>query len=78
MEDLLFISSDLLSAPIVMAIKVNTTSAAGGGKDKVKSVGIAFADTSIRQLGVADFVDNDLFSNTEVRFLLPWWYLGAH
>ncbi|PBK98891.1 DNA mismatch repair protein [Armillaria gallica] len=64
-EDLLFISSDLLSAPIVMAIKVNNTSAAGGGKDKVKSVGIAFADTSIRQLGVADFVDNDLFSNTE-------------
>ncbi|KAK0457398.1 muts domain V-domain-containing protein [Desarmillaria tabescens] len=64
-EDLLFVSSDLLSAPIVMAIKVNTTSAAGGGKDKVKSVGIAFADTSIRQLGVADFVDNDLFSNTE-------------
>ncbi|KAK0203192.1 muts domain V-domain-containing protein [Desarmillaria ectypa] len=64
-EDLLFVSSDLLSAPIVMAIKVSTTSAAGGGKDKVKSVGIAFADTSIRQLGVADFVDNDLFSNTE-------------
>ncbi|KAG7443335.1 DNA mismatch repair protein [Guyanagaster necrorhizus] len=64
-EDLLFVSSDLLSAPIVMAIKVNTTSATGGGKDKVKSVGIAFADTSIRELGVADFVDNDLFSNTE-------------
>ncbi|KAJ7598643.1 DNA mismatch repair protein [Mycena floridula] len=64
-EDLLFTTTDLLSAPIVMAIKVNSAPAVAGSKTKVKSVGIAFADTSVRALGVADFVDNDLFSNTE-------------
>jgi len=67
-EDLLFVNSDLLSAPIVMAIKV-TSSSVGPDKTKTKAVGIAFADTSVRELGVADFVDNDLFSNTEVRWL---------
>ncbi|KAF8922254.1 muts domain V-domain-containing protein [Mucidula mucida] len=64
-EDLLFVSSDLLAAPIVMAIKIANSTIAGGSKDKSKSVGVAFADTSARSLGVADFVDNDLFSNTE-------------
>ncbi|THV05363.1 DNA mismatch repair protein [Dendrothele bispora CBS 962.96] len=64
-EDLLFVNDDILSAPIVMAIKIATTSAAAGDKTRVKTVGIAFADTSVRELGVADFVDNDLFSNTE-------------
>jgi len=49
-----------------MAIKIASTAAAAGDKAKVKTVGIAFADTSVRELGVADFVDNDLFSNTEV------------
>lgn len=49
-----------------MAIKVNSAPAAAGTKTKLKSVGIAFADTSVRELGVADFVDDDLFSNTEV------------
>ncbi|KAF8067657.1 DNA mismatch repair protein [Lyophyllum atratum] len=62
-EDLLFGNSDILSAPIVMAIKLASAPAASGAK--MKTVGVAFADTSVRQLGVADFVDNDLFSNTE-------------
>ena len=57
-----------MSAPIVMAIKVASVPTAPGGSSNVRSktVGIAFADTSSRELGVADFVDNDLFSNTEV------------
>jgi DNA mismatch repair protein MSH2 len=50
-----------------MAIKTASTSISAGDKAKTKSVGIAFADTSKRQLGVSDFVDNDLFSNTEVH-----------
>lgn len=50
-----------------MAIKVATSTIAAGDKTKTKAVGVAFADTSVRELGVADFVDNDLFSNTEVR-----------
>ncbi|KAK1226170.1 MSH2 protein [Marasmius sp. AFHP31] len=63
-EDMLFSNSDLTTAPVVMAIKVSSTPALTG-KAKTKTVGIAFADTSVRELGVADFVDNDLFSNTE-------------
>jgi hypothetical protein len=68
-EDLLFVNSDLLSAPIVMAITMSTSPIAKGDKARNKTVGIAFADTSVCELGVADFVDNDLFSNTEVRSL---------
>ncbi|KAJ7652226.1 DNA mismatch repair protein [Mycena rosella] len=60
-EDLLFGSgSDLLTPPVVMAIKVASSAAAKG-----KTLGVAFADPSVRELGVADFVDNDLFSNME-------------
>ncbi|KAN0086029.1 MutS domain V domain containing protein [Tylopilus felleus] len=62
-EDLLFTNSDVLSAPIVVAIKI--ASAASGEKAKTKTVSIAYADTSVREIGAAEFVDNDLFSNTE-------------
>lgn len=75
-EELLFGSTDIASAPIVMAIKIAST---GGtaitSKAKTKTVGVAFADTSVRELGVADFVDNDLFSNVEVRWLEEMLYL---
>jgi DNA mismatch repair protein MSH2 len=63
-EDLLFANSDVLSAPIVIAIKIASTS--GAEKAKSKTVSLAYADTSVRELGAAEFVDNDLFSNTEV------------
>ena len=63
-EDLLFDNSDHLTAPIVMAIKIaNSTSNAGASR----VVGVAFADTTSRELGVSDFIDNDIFSNLEVR-----------
>lgn len=45
---------------IVMSLKVAT-------KDGSRTVGAAFADVTSRSLGVAEFADNDLFSNTEVR-----------
>ncbi|TFY67631.1 hypothetical protein EVG20_g3870 [Dentipellis fragilis] len=66
-EDLLFSDTDVLTAPMVMAIKIASTPTVPGApsKDKNKTVGIAFADASTRELGVSDFVDNDLFSNTE-------------
>ncbi|KAJ6578594.1 DNA mismatch repair protein [Mycena sp. CBHHK59/15] len=66
-EELLFGSgSDLLVAPVVMAIKIASSSAVpGNSKAKLKTIGVAFADTNARELGVADFADNDLFSNTE-------------
>ncbi|KAJ4001111.1 muts domain V-domain-containing protein [Lentinula boryana] len=64
-EDLLFVDTDLTTAPIVMAIKIASVAASSGDKARLKTIGIAFADTSVRELGVADFADNDLFSNTE-------------
>lgn len=60
-EDLIFVNTDLTSAPVVMAVKLAM-------KDKARLVGVAFADASIREIGIAEFVDNDLFSNTEVCF----------
>lgn len=68
---MLFGNIDITSAPVVLAIKVANTPVAPGSVSKVKTktVGVAFADTSVRELGVADFVDNELFSNTEVRTL---------
>ncbi|KAH0834904.1 DNA mismatch repair protein [Lanmaoa asiatica] len=62
-EDLLFANSDVLSPPIVVAIRI--ASAASGEKTKTKNVSIAYADTSVREIGAAEFADNDLFSNTE-------------
>lgn len=37
-------------------------------KDGIKSVGIAYIDSVERRLGVTEFVENDIFSNTEVGF----------
>ena len=59
-EELLFAHTDMLAAPVILALKVAV-------KDGVKTVGIAYADTSMRDMGVSEFVDNELFSNTEVR-----------
>ena len=65
---MLFGNTEIMSAPVVMAIRVASSPAAPGSSSntRTKNVGVAFADTSTRELGVADFVDNDLFSNTEV------------
>ncbi|KAF4616671.1 hypothetical protein D9613_008625 [Agrocybe pediades] len=65
-EDLLFTHSDITSSPIVMAIKLATAPLAESSSTRLKSVGVAFADTTSRQIGVADFTDNDLFSNLEL------------
>lgn len=64
-EDMLFDSADITSPPIVMAIKFANMPSVPGEKSKSRTVGVAFADTTTRVLGVAEFVDNDLFSNTE-------------
>lgn len=47
------------SAPIILAVKV---SARAG---EARSVGVCFADASVRELGVSEFLDNDLYSNLE-------------
>lgn len=61
-----------MAAPMVMAIKIASIPAVPGAasKDKSKTIGVAFADTSTRRLGVSEFVDNDAFSNTEVNLVL--------
>ncbi|KAK5942397.1 MSH2 protein [Knufia obscura] len=46
-------------APIMLAVKI---SAKAG---EARSVGVCFADASVRELGVSEFLDNDIFSNFE-------------
>lgn len=58
-EELLFAHTDMLAAPVILALKLSV-------KENIKTVGVAFADTSRQDMGVSEFVDNDLFSNTEV------------
>ncbi|KAG2175155.1 hypothetical protein INT44_007643 [Umbelopsis vinacea] len=57
-EDYLFLNSNLTSAPVVMAVKLAATA-------EHKIVGVSFADASIREIGVSEFVDNELYSNFE-------------
>ncbi|OJJ51431.1 hypothetical protein ASPZODRAFT_148711 [Penicilliopsis zonata CBS 506.65] len=47
------------SAPTILAVKV--TARAG----EARSVGVCFADASVRELGVSEFLDNDIYSNFE-------------
>ena len=47
------------SAPIILAVKA---SAKAG---EARSVGVCFADASVRELGISEFLDNDLYSNFE-------------
>ncbi|KAI5790687.1 muts domain V-domain-containing protein [Peziza echinospora] len=46
------------TSPVIVAVKVSV-------KGESRVVGVAFADASVRELGVGEFVDNDLFSNFE-------------
>ncbi|KAL5002262.1 muts domain V-domain-containing protein [Aspergillus recurvatus] len=46
-------------APIIMAVKI---SARAG---EARNVGVCFADASVRELGVSEFLDNDVYSNFE-------------
>jgi DNA mismatch repair protein MSH2 len=47
------------SAPIILAVKVSAKANEG------RNVGVCFADASVRELGVSEFVDNDIYSNFE-------------
>ncbi|KAI8938464.1 MutS-like protein [Plenodomus lindquistii] len=47
------------NAPIILAVKVSTKTT------EARSVGVCFADASVRELGVTEFLDNDLYSNFE-------------
>ncbi|KAK2800792.1 MutS-like protein [Onygenales sp. PD_10] len=47
------------SSPIILAVKVSAKAT------EARHVGVCFADASVRELGVSEFVDNDLYSNFE-------------
>ena len=47
------------SAPIILAVKVSAKAS------EARNVGVCFADASARELGVSEFLDNDLYSNFE-------------
>ncbi|KAF7505982.1 MutS-like protein [Endocarpon pusillum] len=46
------------AAPIILAVKVSA-------KAEGRTVGVCFADASVRELGISEFLDNDLYSNFE-------------
>lgn len=46
------------SSPIIVAVKISGTA-------ESKNVGVAFADASVREIGVSEFIDNDVYSNLE-------------
>ncbi|KAK5168952.1 MSH2 protein [Saxophila tyrrhenica] len=47
------------SAPIILAVRVSAKAT------EARNVGVCFADASVRELGVSEFVDNDIYSNFE-------------
>ncbi|KAI7895639.1 muts domain V-domain-containing protein [Mucor mucedo] len=57
-EDFLFSSVEMTSAPVVIAVKYSN-------KSGTNTVGVSFADTTINQLGLSEFTDNDSYSNLE-------------
>lgn len=48
------------ASPVILAVKISA-------KADQRMVGVAFADATAREIGVNEFVDNDLYSNLEVR-----------
>ena len=47
------------ASPIILSVKVSARAS------EARNVGVCFADASVRELGVSEFVDNDLYSNFE-------------
>lgn len=48
------------SAPVMLAVKVQA-------RGEERTVGVCFADASVRELGISEFVDNEVYSNLEVK-----------
>jgi DNA mismatch repair protein MSH2 len=58
-EDLLFSHTDLVANAVSMAIKVHV-------KDGGRTVGCAYVDVQEKLIGVAEYVEDENFGNTEV------------
>ncbi|KAJ1324463.1 DNA mismatch repair protein MSH2 [Microdochium nivale] len=53
------LGGQLEAAPMILSVKISTKTT------EARSVGVCFADASVRELGVSEFLDNDLYSNFE-------------
>lgn len=53
------LGGQLDTSPIILAVKISARAA------EARNVGVCFADASVRELGVSEFVDNDVYSNFE-------------
>ncbi|KAI9697896.1 MAG: MutS-like protein [Bogoriella megaspora] len=53
------LGGQLDAAPIILAVKVSAKAT------EARNVGVCFADASVRELGVSEFLDNDIYSNFE-------------
>ncbi|KAH8880332.1 DNA mismatch repair protein msh-2 [Thozetella sp. PMI_491] len=51
------------AAPMILAVKITAKAT------EARSVGVCFADASVRELGVSEFLDNDLYSNFEALLI---------
>jgi DNA mismatch repair protein MSH2 len=59
LDDLLFSNADRAILPVIVALKVSV-------KNEQKNVGVAYTNaSSYRTLGIAEFIDNDIFTNLE-------------
>lgn len=62
LTDLLFSNTDLLSSPVIASLWIKGTSTTQAGR----TVGVAFADMSIRTIGLSEFPEkDDGWANTE-------------
>ncbi|KAI9593906.1 putative DNA mismatch repair protein MSH2 [Syncephalis fuscata] len=59
LEDMLFTSAEVTSPPVVMSLWLDKNAS-----DQLK-VGVCFADTTQRTLGICEWIDNLLFTNVE-------------
>ncbi|KAI1762298.1 DNA mismatch repair protein msh-2 [Hypoxylon sp. FL1150] len=51
------------AAPMILAVKISAKA------NEARNVGVCFADASVRELGVSEFLDNDLYSNFEALLI---------
>ena len=56
------LGSQFEGAPVILAVKISA-------KAEARTVGVCFADASVRELGVSEFLDNDLYSNFEALII---------
>lgn len=57
-EEILFASNEMQDTPVVMAVNVTS-------RENERCVGLAFVDMTKRQIGMTEFLDDDLFTSLE-------------